>query len=456
MFSRTATLSAVALVILLSLETIDSASAAGVPISTRIENVARWTQGQILVAGQVTGYSHGTGEDPMEMRLFTKDNSVVAMAFLAYREATNSDEYNQELRNAVEFLLKAQTGRYDFYEYFDSSTKSWRNSGRFYTWSAHAIMALAFVSYYMARSFASERAYWLEVGRKAERTVNAWAITSLDASGAWVSYSQDGTRAYRVNDNGAILTGLSYMALLEAQFGSPSSAGRFTDYAQSVAGWLVSRQEANATSWGYGGIYTNTSQSEQDLAANCLALFGINNYYKVIDSLTQNPTPSANSMRSVMVQWMDAYLPSMVDSSWGPLLVRTQLGSTQYPKLAATAGWMMRVAADIWINIGTRHYQDITGRTYEWLTGMNELRLDLQSGFNRVGAPGGFIVGIRDGAASNTTDTWTSASAMFGMLHGRLISISELDGSAIGILSTIVVGSVVALFRRLKPKGRCA
>ncbi len=417
--------------------------AIGAPIGARIENVANWLKGQMMTDHDVTGFVHGTGTDSASTRIFVTDNSFAALAFMGHREVTNSERFDAELRAAVAFLLSSQTTRRDFYQYWDSVTDTWGKSGRLYAWNSQVIMSLGYVAYRMAELFPSEESYWLSVGRAAERTIDAWIAASMDTSGAWRFYPENGTKTLRIDDNGALLVGLSYLALLEYRFGTKSKGEKLTTYMQSSADWLVSRQEKNATSWGFGGLYDDTSRTSQEFAANCLAMFGINSYYKSIGWLVSNPSPSPASLRPVMVDWMEGYVASMVDTTWGPMSKRSVDGSVPHPKLAWTSGCLMRAAADIWINIGAYQYQEQTGQMYEWLTGRNELKLDLQAAVNRLGQSGGFIQGISKEGPVNTTDAYTSASAMFGMLQGNLISIPEFDGHSSMSVMAIVAFSIV-------------
>jgi hypothetical protein len=232
---------------------------------------------------------------------------------------------------------------------------------------------------------------------------------------------------------------------MERLYGDNATASKFASYSQAVAAWLVKQQESNSTSWGLGGLYTDASRLKQELQANAVALFGLNSYYKIIGLLTPSPFPSVEQVRSLMVAWMDHYVAFMVDSTWGPLASRTQNIVNAYPKLVSAAGWLMRAAADIWINIGTLDYQIQTGQMYEWLTGRNELGVDLQLAHNRAGESGGFILGIDDGVIINMTTTASNAAAMFGMVHGSLISIPEFDKLSAEVYS-LVLASLVSVF----------
>jgi hypothetical protein len=182
-------------------------------------------------------------------------------------------------------------------------------------------------------------------------------------------------------------------------------------------------QERNNSTWGFGGFYSSKSRAVQTAFENGFAIFGLNSYYKAASLLLTNVQPPIADLKQAMIDWMVGYLERMLDSWGGTQSARTAAGITSYPKTTMAMSSVLQAAVDVWINIGPRVYWDDSQRLYRWITGSNELSLDLQSATNIAGDAGGFYEGIGQNGTMTGSDLDLSALALYAVVRAAFVSI---------------------------------
>ena len=124
-----------------------------------------------------------------------------------------------------------------------------------------------------------------------------------------------------------------------------------------------------------------------------------------------------------MIDWMVGFVEKMFDSWGGAQYARTAGGIISYPKTTMTVSSILQASVDVWINIGPRVYWNDSQRLYEWMTGNNELSVDLQSAVNIAGSSGGFYEGIAQNGTLTYSDLALSALALYAMVRAAFVSI---------------------------------
>jgi hypothetical protein len=152
-------------------------------------------------------------------------------------------------------------------------------------------------------------------------------------------------------------------------------------------------------------------------------MFGLNSYYKAVSLLLQNFQPSISDLRQAMIDWMVGYVEKMFDSWGGIAYERTSGGVIPYPKTTMAISSVLQATVDVWINIGPEVYWNDSSRLYEWMTGKNELSLDLQSDMTLAGSSGRFYAGIDRNGIMGNTDLSVDALALYALVRAAYVSI---------------------------------
>jgi hypothetical protein len=305
----------------------------------------------------------------------------------------------------------------------------------------------------------SERTYWESVIDKVRACVDYW-VPRLQAADGSIQFSfPDGSARADIASNAALLVSLIHLALFEYYWGDRSLATRYGAWSQKIAGWLYSSQERNNSTWGFGGFYSNKSRAVQMAFENGLVLFGLNSYYKAASLLLTNPQPSLADLKQAMIDWMVGFLERMFDSWGGTQYARGAAGIVSYPKTTMAMSSVLQAAVDVWINIGPRLYWDDSQRLYKWITGSNELSIDLQSATGIAGEAGGFYEGIGQNGTMTYSDLGISALALYAIVRAAFVSIPgeypvpEFSGNcANAIVALVLILACLMIDRRKCPK----
>jgi len=285
------------------------------------------------------------------------------------------------------------------------------------------MMGPAYAAFVITSQSQAERTYWASVIEALRKCVDSRVVPAQTNDGAVVfSFTGGSTRA-DVAANAALLVSLTYIALFEHYWGDGSLATKYAMMAQNIASWLSSFQETNSTAWGFGGFYSDQSRTLQPSFENGLIMFGLNSYYKAASLLLQNFQPSISDLRQAMIDWMVGYVEKMFDSWGGIAYERTSGGVTPYPKTTMAISSVLQATVDVWINIGPEVYWNDSSRLYEWMTGKNELSLDLQSDMNLAGSSGRFYAGIDRNGTMGNTDVSVDALALYALVRAAYVSI---------------------------------
>jgi hypothetical protein len=84
---------------------------------------------------------------------------------------------------------------------------------------------------------------------------------------------------------------------------------------------------------------------------------------------------------------------------------------------------VLQATVDVWINIGPEIYWNDSSRLYEWMTGKNELSIDLQSEMNLAGSGGRFYAGIDRSGTIGNTELSVDALALYSLVRAAYVSI---------------------------------
>jgi hypothetical protein len=425
-------------------------------IEDRIRAAMGFVHGQLVNDSKVVGFLHAVlPEQPR--RMYAEDAGLLALALSAYQETHYSQEFYSDLKRSVGFVEAAQSGSRDFFEYYDLATRTWVHGGHLHYWDPYAMLGPTYAAFTITNQVQSERTYWASVIDKVRACVDYW-VPRLQAADGSVTFSfPDGSARADVASNAALLVSLIHMALFEYYWGDRSLATRYGVWSQKIAGWLYSLQERNNSTWGFGGFYSNKTRVIQMAFENGLVLFGLNSYYKAVSLLLINSQPSLPDLKQAMIDWMVGFLERMFDSWGGTQYARTATGITPYPKTTMAMSSVLQAAVDVWINIGPRVYWDDSQRLYKWVSGKNELSIDLQSATNIAGETGGFYEGIEPSGTMTHCDLGISAFALYAIVRAAFVSIPGeypvpefAEVCAIVALTLILASSTIS--RRKRPK----
>ncbi len=421
-------------------------------INTRIDGAIAWLDGEKASDGVIAGYAK-TPSGLESNRIYASDQALVALALASFQDTHNRRDHEPKLRVALDFLRAARTTRGDVREFYDAQTHSWSSEVSFGSWNAYALMGLASAPTIILTKWTDDPLYWSDALANAKMIVDVWVNSRVKPDGSWRFAYPSGQDGSRISENGAALVGLSYLALSESRWGSSSQALRYADLAQRLARWILNNQEMNENAWGYGGFYDDESRATQSSATNGLALFGVDMYYRTIRGSVPNPSPTLDEARTSMIDWYEGFASRTRDSHGGPYRFRGANISATYPKLVKSAGWVIQALVDIWVNIGTEIYMTEAARTYEWLTGNNELRVDLQRAPNRLGATGGFYFSIANATSVDpSADIESSLVALYALVKAELINIPEFPNAPLLLVAVCVVLFMTQRRRRVSQR----
>ena len=142
------------------------------------------------------------------------------------------------------------------------------------------------------------------------------------------------------------------------------------------------------------------------------------------------------------MNWTVSFVEPTMDKWGGPQYSRTQAGVTAYPKLTRDAAALIQAVVDVWIDIGWPGYWDDASRLYNWMTGSNELSLDLQQAYSVQGGIGGFYEGIQENGPITDSNLATTALALYAMSRATYIQIAEFPLPIQGIILIFSLGVV--------------
>jgi hypothetical protein len=391
-------------------------------IEDRIRSVIGFIQGQLKSTSGVQGFLHATVPGQPQ-RMYTEDAGLVALALSAYQETHYIQEFYSYLKISLGLIENAQTSSGDFGEYYDLGSQNWVHRGELYYWNAYAMMGPAYAAFVITNQVQAEKAYWASVIDSLRTCVDSWVPVRQAANGAIIFSFPDGSAKADVAANAAMLVSLIHIALFEYYWGDRNLATRYARWSENIAGWLHSLQEKNQSSWAYGGFYSNEGRTVQGAFENGIIMLGLNSYYKAASLLLADFQPSISDLRQGMIDWMVGFVERMFDSWGGARYSRTADGIISYPKTTLTVSSMLQASVDVWINIGPRVYWNDSQRLYEWVTGKNELSIDLQSAVNIAGNGGGFYEGIGQNGTLTYSDLGLSALALYAMVRAAFVSI---------------------------------
>jgi hypothetical protein len=418
-----------------------AAASSGSNIEDRIRAGIGYIVDQYASGSAATGFLHGANGPGETQRMYSFDNGIVALALSTYQQTHSSEEYYSYLKAAVQFLQRGQTSSGDFYQYFDISNNTWGLGEQLYYWNSYALMGAAYAAYTVTDAFPAEKAYWTEIVNMLRLCVDYWIPRTQSLSGQ-IMFSFPGQSAKAdLAANAAMLVALIHIALFEYYWGDVKLATNYAKWSQSIAIWLYSIQERNATSWGRGGFYHNATRTLQLTFENGLAMFGLNSYYKGIGVLLANFHPSISDLRETMMNWAAGYVEATRDSWNGPQYGRSAMGILPYPKETLAAASLIQALVDVWINIGgPTHlpgYWSDAQDLYEWMTGSNELSMGLQQARDIHGGDGGFYAGIQENGANTDSDLTTTALTVYAMARASYIEIFEFPWPPIMLASIL-------------------
>jgi len=386
-----------------------------IEIENRILRSADYVLSQYRLGKGFSGFLHSS-QGVTVNRSYTEDNALVALALSSYQETHFSTRYYNNLKDAINSILRAQTAQGDFDEYYDFQNSTWRLNGKLFCWDAYAVMGPAYAAYVITTTQVNQEfTYWLPVVHQLRLFVDGWVQKSQGVDGAVLFSIANSADREDVGCNGILLMGLMYVAAFEFLWGDKAVATAYAGISERIANWLYSLQELNETSWGLGGFYTNSSRNVQDSFENALAMFGLNSYYKGIGEIT--PSTSLEPFRQAQKVWADMYEEKILDQWAGVSFSRTPSGLNPYPKTTDDAATMLAAMVDVWVNLGPPIYWNDSARIYAWMIGNNERALDMQT------PTGGFLLGLDRNQALTQSDLTTTTLALYSLIQAQFISI---------------------------------
>jgi hypothetical protein len=398
---------------------------ADVNVELRMNSAIEWIAEQQLTSVPFPGFARGT--DPSTNgTIYVKDQALVALALSEYRYTHNTVQYNAMIDTAANFTMSAQTPLGDFYEYYDVRDGHWHNYGDLYSWDAYAIGALALTSYRVTAEVQTPSNFWYGVEAKLKKSVSSF-IGDQREDGAWL-FRVEGTagRKALTRENALMLAGLSYIGFFERLWGRPQQAAYYGFLAEKTAKWVFSMQVADLTQFNYGGFPHSDVNSTQFADENGEILRGIQGYYSAIASLVDNPSPTIQDTRRLMVYWVRGFVNQMSDSYGGLYYARTASAIVFQPQTTLGNAWVLRALVDIWVDLGDPAFRDGSGVVYDWMAGHNVAGADLQGAPNLAGGNGGFYRSINGSSVDTTSTMDVTAPALYAITDAAYIKIPEV------------------------------
>ncbi len=327
------------------------------------------------------------------------ENSATAYMLAMHTMLIPTREDLPEIQEILKFVFAAKTEKGGFHPYYDTITQGWLTGPNPHYKNAEILQNMAFTAFNMRlkdRILTEEEKTILDVA--IENLQNFFEenqpIIQTD-NGAWKLAYRDETLEVKLCENCEILTALLYVAAYEKEWGNLTESVKYAEYAQKTALWILNMQEVEPSHWGYGGFYQTKEDAVQLTYSNAVAIFGLTTYLRVISLVDDDPSPTIHEVRDAIILWEKEYLSQIVDEYGGPRYGRGDLGVTQYPKDILTASLCLRAMSETWVVHGDPKYRGWCITIYEWITGRNEGKTDLQQ------EKGYFINGFK---ALNTVD----------------------------------------------------
>lgn len=440
------TFTAILLLVLLSASTrtIPSVKAeAETDILTRINKNMEWLQAHKTVTTLGAYYSH-TSED--NAIIDVAGNSAVAYMFTMYTKLMPTRKNLPEILELLNFILNAKKGEY-FYPYYNTSGRGWISKPQPYHKNSEILQNLAFISFHLRLESQilteDEKELLDEIVESLESLVDELAKTSSTGNGAWkFKYTNEDFEA-KLRENSEVLVALLHIAAYESRWGSLEQADSYRKYLQETARWILEMQERNPPQWGYGGFYETEEKSNQSTISNAIAIFSLTTYLRLISLLDESPDPTIQEVREAIILWEENFMNRMVDEYGGPHQARDKNGVKEYPKELLAASLSLRAMAETWVVHGDSKYRRWCITIYEWITGENEARKDLQSddGFYLNGFP---TLNILGGTADIASNAYTTAS----LIYAEWINIPEFSRQTLYPLLTLILLIGIKLVNR--------
>jgi hypothetical protein len=424
--------------------------ASDIDIAARIERGMSWVLKQ-TVEYQKNKYcfTSGTGK-PDEGEVSSEDNARVALSLSSYHMYLTSDKHDAWLKASLEFVLESQAVTRDFHRYYDTKKGQWVSSGSFYFWNAHIVALLVQTAFTMRRlpeGFVGHE-FWDRIIQSVESCIDSWMESNMRTDGSWILVYPD-SRPVQTGDVGMILNALSCLSGYEKMWKNGDKADGYSKAAQRTCGWVVSKQEMNPSSWGYGGYYDDDSRKVQTALSNGRAMFGLLSYWAFI-GLTI-PDPDYDLLRKSMIAWTEGFVAKMTDHYGGPGEGRTELATFLYPKKTLAAAEFIRDLTLIWVNLGGARYWSLAEMTYKWLVGSNEMSIDLQQMNDTDTMNGSFFSGIENDTYMDQKSTIeTTSQCIDAMLNAMSIHIPELSHPYSMTFLIVAASSVLLSLKRRK------
>jgi hypothetical protein len=389
-----------------------------------------------------------------------KDASFFADLMQTYGYCTTVGCGDAQIKYLVGLIMQQQTPNATFL-YTSPSNQN------FGWWNAFAVEAIASVGVKMIlQSGISDRdtSFFLSAMGNAEYTIRKWQPYFQQPDGSWlfdlhyygVSGETHSTTDNPLDANAMMLVALTFLASYERIHNFMDLSQQLALWAQRTAGWILSRQE-RSLGWVSGGFYNNGVNETIFSDSNARAVFGLVIYASQIDSMVSNPEPSRSSVVEALKRWasfISTYSADglgMHDQYWAPYWTVTRCSSPtdcggslggwvcnpdqgavlglvydpnlnvcvdQYPKESWRAGVIGRALLGIYNLTGNELYRSWANNYHNWLTGNNEVGIDLQQITDNIVLPptqegenpgpsppgkGGFWTGIERGLSTNGT-----------------------------------------------------
>jgi len=365
------------------------------------------------------------------------------------------------------------------HETFNSTFSYLDPYGRFISedfgwWNAFAAEAIAISAARMLSNpqlDPSSKILYLNATEIVERMIGKWAPVFAQADGSWrFGYPFTG-QDNSLDANAMMLTALTVLASYEQVRGDPNhQLTQLTRWASGIAEWIMSRQEKRLL-WLRGGFYNDGTNQTMYTDSNARAVFALITYADQIKSLASNGSSIRNQVLAALQFWTNfipysTYAPTssfgMRDQyDYGPYWYVTKCSSSpsslevgvngtvydqssglcffRYPKetwRAAVVGrallGMYNLTANADLVLRAIYY-------YGWMTGINELQMDLQQIVGHTQAMavpfgglippgrGGFWIGIkRTGWTPNASHVTTSLMPSHAPLESTVESADFL------------------------------
>jgi hypothetical protein len=416
------------ILLVLTILMLQASSIKALSLNDRVENAINWilTRKTTAPKGFLT---------INENKLYIEEHASIILALTLYHKTFTSNCYDEEIKTALNFILSSQDFlKKDYPQYYDLETHKWGPSGKLFYWNAYVIEAFSYAAFqmrYYGNLNESELTSWIQATSSIKSFLNVWGDYQ-ETDGSW-SFEYNDEHKAKLSENSALLTGLLYLALYEHFWGSNSEVLKYVNLAEKTLDWILSLQEVNPGSWGYGGFYQTKEKNIQDAYSNAKAAFALNSYLRVIPSLKEDFKPKYYKVREALTIWVEGFVEKMLDEYYGVYNARSLLGIIKYPKSVSQSSLVINALIETWIDMGDLKYMNLADKILKWLTGENELKKDLQS------FQGGFYKEIQKTQVTNELSLTTTALALSALINSILIGIPELHSIQPILILTLTI-----------------